>query len=296
MRQNALFFVIVLVVAGTCVAGYKWLTTGEKLTTGSKFLRVKPLPLHAKAGGIPYPKVKAVWRRQAHSKLLNGWAIIIDPGHGHIAGGHHDPGAIAHITYKNGWRAEIWEASIVYDTSLRLARALMRDYGAKDVILTRYALGVGIREKYNPRPVLMRFNYGLKPKKWQQRLRAAKTVVAKTIRKKGYKNILFISIHADKVSGHGARPLGIYIDPTGARYAQNKKFAHALARALPGRVYIKNQQLGVLRNNPAKYELLLELGNMAHRPSVNDLADHRAREKIAKWLAKAIAKVLRSPL
>ena len=68
----------------------------------------------------------------------------------------------------------------------------------------------------------------------------------------------------------------------------SKKFAQALLPALGAGSYARGQNLAVLRNNPAKLKVLLELRNLAYTNHAWALRFEELRQRDAEKVVKGI--------
>ena len=238
---------------------------------------------------------RKVGRMGRLSSRLEGWHIVLDPGHGGL-----DPGAIVSTRDGNGNRLYVVEDEYVFDIALRVY-VLVRLHGGH-ATMTLLSPNHLIRQSDPPTQTfvneknevynLAAYNQSNKLSAWprgsnlETRVRIARQALAKA--PKGRR--IFLSFHADIEPKAPEVPLVLYYKSSrsGRVDHASRRFARSLLPALGAGARIRGQGLGVLRNNPADVKVLIELRNMAYRDHVwalrfEDLR-HRDAEKVVRGL------------
>ena len=236
---------------------------------------------------------RKVGRMGRLSSRLEGWHIVLDPGHGGL-----DPGALVSARDGNGKRLYVVEDEYVFDIALRIY-VLARLHGAQ-VTMTLLSPNHLIRQSEPPAQTfvheknevynLAAYNQTNKLSAWPHgsnlstRVRIARQAFAKA--PKGRR--IFLSIHADSEPKAPEAPLVLYYKKGGRVDRVSRQFARSLLPALGAGAHFRGQNLGVLRNNPADVKVLIEVRNMAYRDHVwalrfEDLR-HRDAEKVVRGL------------
>jgi LysM repeat protein/N-acetylmuramoyl-L-alanine amidase len=229
------------------------------------------------------------------SDRLEGWHIVLDPGHGGL-----DPGAVVPTLDGNGNKLYVVEDEYVFDIALRVY-VLLRLHGA-NATLTLLSPNHLIR--HNARPTLTfvneknevynsaAHNQTNKRSDWPRggnlstRVRIAREAFKKTAPGRR----VFLSFHADIDTKAPEAPLVLFYESQNGRRLDraSRLFARTLLPALGAGARIRGQGLGVLRNNPADVKVLIELRNMAYRDHVWALRfeqlRHRDAEKVVRGL------------
>ena len=229
------------------------------------------------------------------SSRLEGWHIVLDPGHGGL-----DPGAIVSTRDGNGNRLYVVEDEYVFDIALRVY-VLTRLHGAQ-VTMTLLSPNHLIRQSDPPTQTFVNeknevynwaaYNQTNKLSAWprgsnlETRVRIARQAFANA--PKGRR--IFLSFHADVEPKAPEAPLVLYYKSSrsGRVDRVSRQFARSLLPTLGAGAHIRGQGLGVLRNNPADVKVLIEVRNMAYRDHVwalrfEDLR-HRDAEKVVRGL------------
>ena len=238
---------------------------------------------------------RKVGRMGRLSSRLEGWHIVLDPGHGGL-----DPGAIVSTRDGNGNRLYIVEDEYVFDIALRVY-VLTRLHGAQ-VTMTLLSPNHLIRQSDPPTQTFVNeknevynwaaYNQTNKLSAWprgsnlETRVRIARQAFANA--PKGRR--IFLSFHADVEPKAPEAPLVLYYKSSrsGRVDRVSRQFARSLLPTLGAGAHIRGQGLGVLRNNPADVKVLIEVRNMAYRDHVwalrfEDLR-HRDAEKVVRGL------------
>ncbi|MDE2809225.1 MAG: LysM peptidoglycan-binding domain-containing protein [Gemmatimonadota bacterium] len=238
---------------------------------------------------------RKVGRMGRLSSRLEGWHIVLDPGHGGL-----DPGAIVSARDGNGRRLYVVEDEYVFDIALRVY-VLARLHGAQ-VTMTLLSPNHLIRQSEPPTRTFVHeknevynwaaYNQTNKLSAWPRynnlstRVRIARQAFAKA--PKGRR--IFLSLHADSEPKAPEAPLVLYYksSKSGRVDRVSRQFARSLLPALGAGARMRGQNLGVLRDNPADVKVLIEVRNMAYRDHVwalrfEDLR-HRDAEKVVRGL------------
>ncbi|MCE2447431.1 MAG: LysM peptidoglycan-binding domain-containing protein [Candidatus Latescibacteria bacterium] len=228
------------------------------------------------------------------SSQLEGWHIVLDPGHGGL-----DPGALVSARDGKGNRLYVVEDEYVFDIALRVY-VLARLHGAQ-VTMTLLSPNHLIRQSEPPTQTFVHeknevynwaaYNQTNKLSAWPHggnlstRVRIARQAFAKAPRGRR----IFLSLHADSAPKAPEAPLVLYYKSKSGRVDRvSRQFARSLLPALGAGAHVRGQGLGVLRNNPADVKVLIEVRNMAYRDHVwalrfEDLR-HRDAEKVVRGL------------
>ena len=238
---------------------------------------------------------RKVGRMGRLSSRLEGWHIVLDPGHGGL-----DPGALVSTRDGNGNRLYVVEDEYVFDIALRVY-VLARLHGAQ-VSMTLLSPNHLIRQSKPPTQTFVHeknevynwaaYNQTNKLSAWPRRnnlstrVRIARQAFAKAPRGRR----IFLSLHADSAPKAPEAPLVLYYksSKSGRVDRVSRQFARSLLPALGAGAHFRGQELGVLRNNPADVKVLIEVRNMAYRDHVwalrfEDLR-HRDAEKVVRGL------------
>lgn len=239
---------------------------------------------------VPYPEIKKRFKAGSKSTKLNNYCFVIDPGHG-----GKDPGTNPFVKQGDGLDAHAFEAPLVFDTSLRLMKHIVENGG--EAFLTHYSTRYGIRDIKNPQDYSKQ-KYNISTRNIStdtpaQSLRERKAITQAIIKNKYNKGrkVVFISIHADYLPDK-TRDLPItilYSRHTSLDNNRSRRFAEKLAVAVTGSsANSRGMGLGVLYNNPADLEVLVELANLNNSHGAWRLRYHSYREKLAEILCKGL--------
>jgi len=223
------------------------------------------------------------------SDRLAGWHFVLDPGHGGI-----DPGYIVEDEY-------------VHDIALR-TYVLLKLHGA-EVTLTLLSPNHLLRqsEPLNSTFVHDRnevfnsaeWNRRNKPSTWpkggQKYLNARINVAKRAFRGAPAKRQVFLSFHADNVPAFGEVVSLFYFQNRHRTDTVSRSFARKLLPAMGAGARATGKDLGVLRDNPARYKLLVEMRNLAYQDHIWAIRYEELRqrdaEKVVQALLEAVTKL-----
>lgn len=226
---------------------------------------------------------------------LAGWHVVIDPGHGGI-----DPGTIVSVRDADGNTHHIVEDEYVYDVALRAA-VLLKLHGAA-VTVTMLSPNHLIRgnepvdatfvhdrnEVFNDED----WNRRNKPRTWpkggQDYLDRRIAVARRALRTAPAERQVFLSFHADNDPTAGDAVTLFYYQDRSRTDNVSRAFARSLLPAMGAGARIKGRSLGVLRNNPARYKLLVEMRNLAYPEHVWALRRAEIRQRDAEKVVRAL--------
>ncbi|MGL1894627.1 MAG: LysM peptidoglycan-binding domain-containing protein [Spirochaetaceae bacterium] len=228
------------------------------------------------------------------SNDLEGWTVILDPGHG-----GKDPGAIASVI-QNGKQSFIVEDEYAYDTAVRLYELLKRN-GAKAymTILSPDHIARNpktdtttfINEKnevYNNYKLNKINNNSIWPVGGQWGLDQRVLITNNILSSVPSKKTLFISLHADNDVDRGKGKLILFSDRYGRIDTESKGFAQQMIKDMGSGTITKGMSLAVLDKNNADYKMLIELRNMAHISEAMALLDNETRQNDALMILNGI--------
>ncbi|UER67779.1 LysM peptidoglycan-binding domain-containing protein [Borrelia sp. BU AG58] len=262
-----------------------------------------PLNAYKKASQLFKSFESLVRSRPVKNNRLKNKLVIIDPGHGGL-----DPGAI--VKARDGLGNEIFvvEDEYVYDIALRLY-VYLKEYGA-NVELTILAPDHLIRDSVSANNTFVNVknevynDYSLNKNdtvdSWisgtQEGLKKRLAVVRKFVNK--YKNIdekdmLYISLHADNSVG-APRSMGFYYQHEDGKNSDSHSRAvlEKITKGFKRSVYVKGQNLYVLKNNIVKTKFLVEVRNLAFDEEAWAIRFARLRDQDSMILADTILKIL----
>ena len=229
------------------------------------------------------------------SNRLAGWHFVLDPGHGGI-----DPGTTVKAKDSEGRTFTIVEDEYVYDIALRVY-VLLKLNGA-DVTLTLLSPNHLLRqnspasstfvhdrnEVFNSADWNRRDRPSAWPKGGQKYLNARIDVAKNAFKGVPAGKQVFLSFHADNVPALGEAVSLLYFKNRHRTDTASRNFARKLLPALGAGARMKGQDLGVLRSNPARYKLLVELRNLAYEDHIWAIRYDKLRQRDAEKVVKAL--------
>lgn len=234
-------------------------------------------------------------RQPRLSSRLDGWHLVLDPGHGGI-----DPGAIVGVRDADGNRHYVVEDEYVYDVALRVA-VLLKLHGAA-VTLTLLSPNHLLRsnepasatfvhdrnEVFNDEDWNRRDRPQAWPKGGQEHLNRRVIVARRAFSGTPASRQVFLSFHADNDPTAGDAVTLFYYQDRRRVDAESRDFARGLLPAMGAGARIKGRSLGVLRDNPARFKLLVEMRNLAHPEHVWALRHAEVRQRDAEKVVSAL--------
>jgi len=229
------------------------------------------------------------------SDRLAGWNIVLDPGHGGI-----DPGTMVKAKDGEGKTFTIVEDEYVYDIALRVY-ILLRLNGA-DVTMTLLSPNHLLRrntpvsrtfvhdrnEVFNSATWNKRDRPSAWPKGGQKYLDARIDVAREAFRGTPDDRKVFLSFHADNVPALGEAVSLLYFKNSRRTDTVSRDFAKKLLPTLGAGARMKGQNLGILRSNPARYKLLVELRNLAYQDHIWAIRYDKLRQRDAEKVVQAL--------
>jgi len=256
---------------------------------------------------LAYRNARALWRRfteqvdrqPALGHELAGWHFVLDPGHGGI-----DPGAIVKGRDAAGKSYWVVEDEYAYDLALRSA-ALLKLHGA-EVTLTTLSSTHLLRgnepvgrtfvherdEVFNDEAWNQRNRPSCWPKGGQSYLNARVDVAKRAFKGVPAGRQVFLSFHADNVPAAGDAVTLFYYQRRSTTDTVSRTFARKLLPGMGAGARLKGKSLGVLRHNPARYKLLVEMRNLAYPEHIWALRYPELRQRDAEKLVRALLEVL----
>ena len=259
---------------------------------------ISPLATYRQANKVWEGFERAVDRLGQLSNALQGWHLVLDPGHGGL-----DPGAVVKTHDGNGNELYVVEDEYVYDIALR-AYVLLRLHGAR-VHMTLLSPNHLIRHNGPPSLTFVNeknevynslsLNKRNRRENWPVGGRNGNLAARVRIAREAFSGIpsnrcVFLSFHADKDPRAPEAPLVLYYESRDGRRRDNpsRQFAQTLLPALGAGARTRGQALGVLRNNPAGVKVLVELRNLAYVDHAWALRFEQLRHRDAEKVVKGV--------
>lgn len=229
------------------------------------------------------------------SHRLAGWHFVIDPGHGGI-----DPGAVVRTVDSAGKANYIVEDEYAYDLALRVY-ALLKLHGAQ-VSLTMLSPNHLLRgntpvshtfvhdrnEVFND----AEWNRHNRPSTWpkggQKYLNERVNIAKKALAGTPADHQVFLSFHADNDPPSGEVVTLCYFQSRGKIDQQSRRLAEKMLPDMGAGAKLKGRSLGVLRNNPATYKLLVEMRNLAFADHIWAVRYEQLRRRDAEKVVQAL--------
>ena len=235
------------------------------------------------------------------SQELEGYSILIDPGHGGL-----DPGFHSQSKDGNGKPLYIIEDEYNYDYALRLYRQL-KLHGAHVglTILSPNHLIINSpdasrtlvsqkNEIYNSPFINQRGEYSSwpvgTPSGLSKRVKVAESFYNGTVKEKR----IFISLHNDNSPLDTSGRLVLYYDDSLTIDKLGQRMAESLLPHLGRNAHMRGQNLAVLRKNPARYAVLVELRNIAHPRNSWAIRNASLRQEDTEMLTNGILHFVQS--
>ncbi len=229
------------------------------------------------------------------SNRFAGWHFVIDPGHGGI-----DPGAIVRTTDSAGKASYIVEDEYAYDLALRVY-ALLKLHGA-EVTLTVVSPNHLLRgnspvtktfvhdrnEVFNDEKWNRRIRPSTWPKGGQKYLNERVEITRRALKNVPKKKQVFLSFHADNDPPSGEVVTLLYYQSRNNIDHTSRKLAEKLLPDMGAGAKAKGRSLGVLRNNPATYKLLVEMRNLAFDDHIWAVRYEQLRRRDAEKVVQAL--------
>lgn len=256
---------------------------------------------------VAYRHARKLWnafagRVEAMGRLsddLAGWHFVLDPGHGGI-----DPGTTVRAKDSEGRTFTIVEDEYVYDIALRVY-VLLRLHGA-EVTMTLLSPNHLVRqntpvsstfvhdrnEVFNSASWNKRDRPSAWPKGGQKYLNARIDVARHAFKGVPESRRVFLSFHADNVPALGEAVSLLYQKNRYGTDTVSRDLARRLLPDLGAGARMKGQDLGVLRSNPARYKLLVEMRNLAYEDHIWAIRYEKLRQRDAEKVVQALLQTL----
>ncbi len=242
---------------------------------------------------------EAVDRQPRLDHRLDGWHVVLDPGHGGI-----DPGTIVRVKDADGHIHYVVEDEYVYDLALRVA-VLLKLHGAA-VTLTLLSPNHLLRDNDPASATFVHdrnevfndeaWNRRNRPQTWpkggQSYLDRRIAVARRAFTGVPANRQVFLSFHADNDPTAGDAVTLFYYQDRHRTDTVSRSFARDLMPAMGAGARIKGRSLGVLRHNPASLKLLVEMRNLAYPEHVWALRHAEIRQRDAEKVVRALLDAL----
>ncbi len=229
------------------------------------------------------------------SRRLAGWTFVLDPGHGGI-----DPGTIVSAKDAKGQRYYVVEDEYVYDLALRVY-ALLKLNGA-DVTMTLLSPNHLLRhnspqnltfvhdrsEVFNDKSWNRRNAENTHPMGGQKYLNERKTIARRAFKNAAPRRTVFLSFHADNDPESGGVFTLFHFRNRRGTDTVSRAFARSMLPAMGAGARTRGRNLGVLRDNPAHFKLLVEMRNLAFADHIWAIRYEEIRQRDAEKVVKAL--------
>ncbi len=226
---------------------------------------------------------------------LAGWTFVLDPGHGGI-----DPGTIVSGKDAEGQSCFVVEDEYVYDLALRVY-ALLKLHGA-DAELTLLSPNHLLRgnaphtqtfvhernEVFNDQAWNRGRDEATHPMGGQKYLDQRKAIARRALDGATPGRTVFLSFHADNDPDSGDVFTLFYFQNRHGTDTVGRDFAHRMLPAMGAGARTRGRNLGVLRDNPARFALLVEMRNLAFAEHVWAIRYEQLRQRDAEKVVKAV--------
>ena len=261
--------------------------------------RISPPEAYRQASRLWNEFEQAVDRMGRLGNDLSGWHFVLDPGHGGI-----DPGTIVRAKDEDGKTFYIVEDEYVYDIALRVY-VLLRLHGA-DVTVTLLSPNHLLRqsepvnstfvhdrnEVFNSASWNKRNRPSTWPKGGQKYLNARIDVAKAAFKGAPAERTVFLSFHADNVPAFGEVVSLFYFQDRSRTDTVSRGLARKLLPAMGAGARATGKNLGVLRHNPARYKLLVEMRNLAYQDHIWAIRYEELRQRDAEKVVQALLDAL----
>jgi len=233
------------------------------------------------------------------SRRFAGWHFVLDPGHGGI-----DPGAIVRTTDAAGKATYIVEDEYAYDLALRVY-ALLKLHGAT-VTLTMISPNHLLRgntpvtstfvhernEVFNDRRWNRRIHPTTWPKGGQKYLSQRVKIARRALKDAPSDRQVFLSFHADNDPPSGQVVTLLYYRNGRSTDHKSRGLAEKLLPDMGAGAQTRGRNLGVLRDNPTTYKLLVEMRNLAFEDHIWAVRYEELRKRDAEKVVQALLRGL----
>jgi len=232
---------------------------------------------------------------------LEGWHFVLDPGHGGI-----DPGTVVSAKDEDGKLYYVVEDEYVYDLTLRVY-ALLKVHGADatmTVLSTNHLLRANTpvsstfvhdrNEVFNDDAWNRSNRATTWPKGGQSYLKKRVEIAEKAVKDAPADRQVFLSFHADNNKPTGNAITLFYHQNRKHTDRKSRNFAKELLPAMGAGSKIQGRNFGVLRDNPIRYKLLVEMRNLAFSEHIWAIRYEKRRQRDAEKIVKALVSVLGS--
>ncbi|WP_028974473.1 LysM peptidoglycan-binding domain-containing protein [Spirochaeta cellobiosiphila] len=235
---------------------------------------------------------KSIAAERSLGRELEGWHIILDPGHG-----GYDSGAIVEGSNGMGQPIYIVEDEYAYDTSLRLYR-LLALHGAQvdmTIISPNHIIRDGSAHKPFTHEKNEVYNWlggpnntSFRPRGGTKGLEERKILAKKYLSQSHSRHTLYISMHADNSPNLPEATAIIYYGDNSKELKTSLSFAQTLTEYLGQGAFTHKEEVRVLRNNPADAAVLIETRNLYFDRNGWAIRDWHLREEQASMILNGV--------